>query len=191
MPLKIRLLTLCLLGALVVPTATLAQSVTSGVSFETARAMMHERADRLKMTAADIEQKTQQVKEAKSLSGPKVTLNAKQVEGRKNLSMSFDNPLGAVNVPAIGLRIPGTLNIDYEDDLSGPRASVDLTWPIYTGGAISAQQEASRAALRQAQAGHDKSREEMRFWYKSISAFNWPAILNNSVMTYINKKGEI
>ena len=122
MPLKIRLLTLCLLGALVVPTATLAQSVTSGVSFETARAMMHERADRLKMTAAEVEQKTHQVKEAKSLSGPKVTLNAKQVEGRKNLNMEFDNPLGEINIPP---------------------------------------QEASRAALRQAQAGHDKSREEM------------------------------
>lgn len=166
MPLKIRLLTLCLLGALVVPTATLAQSVTSGVSFETARAMMHERADRLKMTAAEVEQKTHQVKEAKSLSGPKVTLNAKQVEGRKNLNMEFDNPLGEINIPPLGpnipgLNIPGTLEIDYEDDLSGPRASVDLTWPIYTGGAISAQQEASRAALRQAQAGHDKSREEM------------------------------
>lgn len=156
MPLKIRLLTLCLLGCLAAPTATLAQGVAGGVSFGTARAMMHERADRLKMTAAEVEQKKHQVKEAKSLSGPKVTLNAKQVEGRKNLSLQFDNP---ITIP--GLSIPGRLDIDYEDDLSGPRASVDLTWPIYTGGAISAQQEASRAALRQAQAGHDKNREEL------------------------------
>lgn len=160
MPLKIKLITLCLLGCLAAPTATFAQGA-AGVSFETARAMMHERADRLKITAAEVEQKKHQVKEAKSLSGPKVTLNAKQVEGRKNLSLKFDNPMGAINIPPLQLNIPGTLDIDYEDDLSGPRASVDLTWPIYTGGAISAQQEASRAALRQAQAGHDKSREEL------------------------------
>lgn len=98
MPLKIKLITLCLLGCLAAPTATFAQGA-AGVSFETARAMMHERADRLKITAAEVEQKKHQVKEAKSLSGPKVTLNAKQVEGRKNLSLKFDNPMGAINIP--------------------------------------------------------------------------------------------
>ena len=51
--------------------------------------------------------------------------------------------------------------IDLEEDISGPRASIDMMWPIYTGGAISAQQKASEAALRQARASHEKTQDEL------------------------------
>ena len=70
----------------------------AGVSFEHARALMQERADMLKMSQADIEQRQQQVKESRSLSGPKISLNAQQIEGRKDINMSFDNPLAGAKL---------------------------------------------------------------------------------------------
>lgn len=142
----------------------------SGVSFHQARALMTERADMLKMSKADIDQKQQQVKESGSLSGPKISLNAQQIEGRKDIHMAFDNPLaGAAGMIGQALPIPGLsqmlgqnkFKIDLEEDISGPRASIDMMWPIYTGGAISAQQKASEAALRQARATHDKTQDEL------------------------------
>ena len=135
----------------------------SGVSFHQARALMTQRADTLKMSQADIDQKQQQVKESRSLRGPKISLNAQQIEGRKDIHMAFDNPLaGASGMIGQALPIPGLsemlgqnkFKIDLEEDISGPRASIDMVWPIYTGGAISAQQKASEAALRQARASH-------------------------------------
>ena len=79
----------------------------AGVSFEHARALMQERADMLKMSQADIEQRQQQVKESRSLRGPKISLNAQQVEGRKDINMSFDNPFagqlgGLAALPGMG-----------------------------------------------------------------------------------------
>lgn len=142
----------------------------AGVSFEHARALMQERADMLKMSQADIEQRQQQVKESRSLSGPKISLNAQQIEGRKDINMSFDNPLAGAKLGQIGSVLPPPVSgllgqnkfkIDFEEDISGPRASVDMIWPIYTGGAISAKQNATQAALRQARAGHDKTKDEL------------------------------
>ena len=123
------------------------------------------------MSSADIEQRQQQVKEARSLSGPKISLNAQQVEGRKDINMSLDNPLSSISSnPVLGTVLGPQLGsllkqdkfkLSYEDDISGPRASIDLMWPIYTGGAISAKQQASDAALRQARASHDKTLDEL------------------------------
>ena len=78
----------------------------AGVSFEHARALMLERADMLKISQADIEQRQQQVKESRSLSGPKISLNAQQVEGRKDINMSFDNPLAGAGLGQIGQALP-------------------------------------------------------------------------------------
>ena len=69
----------------------------SGVSFHQARALMTQRADTLKMSQADIDQKQQQVKESRSLRGPKISLNAQQIEGRKDIHMAFDNPLAGAS----------------------------------------------------------------------------------------------
>lgn len=145
-------------------------AMATGVSFEHARVMMHERADMLKMSEADVEHKRNLVNESRSLSGPKISLNAQQVEGRKDIHMAFDNPLSGIgaslsHIPGMaglgGALGSNKFKIDMEEDISGPRASVDLIWPLYTGGAISAKQGASEAALRQAQAGRDKTRDEL------------------------------
>ena len=125
----------------------------------------------LKMSRADIEQRQEQVRESRSLSGPKISLNAQQVEGRKDINMSLDNPLSSLSSnpllgPVLGPEASAFLGQDkikfnFEEDISGPRASIDMMWPIYTGGAISAKQQATRAALRQAQAGLDKTKDEL------------------------------
>lgn len=146
----------------------MSQSLAQDLSFATARALMHERADAIKMDQAVIEQTQFQVKEAKSLSGPKVMLNAQQVEGRKDIGMNFDisglsNTINNLPLPPqLNLpTLPNSIKFSEELDISGPRASVDMIWPIYTGGAISAKQEATQAAVRQAQAGLDLTREKL------------------------------
>lgn len=151
----------------------MSQSLAQDLSFATARALMHERADAIKMDQAVIEQTQFQVKEAKSLSGPKVMLNAQQVEGRKDIGMILDisgisSTVGGIiggitgGKPIPGMpQLPNSIKFSEELDISGPRASVDMIWPIYTGGAISAKQEATQAAVRQAQAGLDLTREKL------------------------------
>lgn len=151
----------------------MSQSLAQDLSFATARALMHERADAIKMDQAVIEQTQFQVKEAKSLSGPKVMLNAQQVEGRKDIGMNLDisgisSTVGGIiggitgGKPIPGMpQLPNSIKFSEELDISGPRASVDMIWPIYTGGAISAKQEATQAAVRQAQAGLDLTREKL------------------------------
>lgn len=47
--------------------------MAAGVSFEHARVMMHERADMLKMSEADVEHKRNLVNESRSLSSPKIS----------------------------------------------------------------------------------------------------------------------
>ena len=134
-----------------------AAATAAGLNFQGARDIMQERADTLKMSAADIEQKRFNVKEARSLSGPKISLNAQQIEGRKDVHLGFDNPLAGLP----GLPLPGRFSLDSHEDISGPRASIDMMWPIYTGGAISAKQQASEAAVRESLAGQDKTRDEL------------------------------
>ena len=134
-----------------------AAATAAGLNFQGARDIMQERADTLKMSAADIEQKRFNVKEARSLSGPKISLNAQQIEGRKDVHLGFDNPLAGLP----GLPLPGRFSLDSHEDISGPRASIDMMWPIYTGGAISAKQKASEAAVRESLAGQDKTRDEL------------------------------
>ena len=71
---KLKLIALATVMAL-----PMSQSWAQDLSFATARALMHERADMIKIDQAAVEQRQFQVKEARSLSGPKVMLNAQQV----------------------------------------------------------------------------------------------------------------
>lgn len=165
---KLKLIALATVMAL-----PMSQSWAQDLSFATARALMHERADMIKIDQAAVEQRQFQVKEARSLSGPKVMLNAQQVEGRKDVELDVSlggvkgqlsqmPPIGKLPIGGvIGSMLPSHVGFAKELDISGPRASVDMIWPIYTGGAISAKQEATEAAVRQAQAGLDLTREKL------------------------------
>ncbi len=174
--------TLTLAGLLLATTLAHAEDFT----FAQARALMHERADTLKMSRAVVEQKQAGVKQARSLSGPKVEFNAKQIEGRKDVNLNLDlsgftgalntqlqglggvlsldrnNPIHqGVGAALQGIQMPTKLKFSDEWDISGPRAAIEMTWPLYTGGAISAKQEASRAAVSEAMAELDATRDQL------------------------------
>ncbi|MBR2960393.1 MAG: TolC family protein, partial [Burkholderiaceae bacterium] len=200
-----------LLPALILAMSMPLAAQADGLAFGQARALMQERAEILKMSAADIQNHRYQVKDADAMNGPKITLNAKQIEGRKDIHLEYG--LGEVKglfntkaaqlggalgqagslitgagtalstsgngagqslglaggtftavgqeIAQLGAMIPDKLNINFEQDISGPRASVDVMWPLYTGGAITAKQNAARAGLRKAQADHDGTVEKL------------------------------
>ena len=96
---------------------------------------------------------------AKWLSGPKIDMMAMHMEGRKELDLDIDVPanlqamgpmLGALGVGPIS--IPSTINVGQELDLGGPRATIQAYWPLYTGGRISAKQNALEQKVREADA---------------------------------------
>ena len=200
-----------LLPALILAMSMPMVAQADGLAFGQARALMQERAEILKMSAADIQNHRYQVKDADAMNGPKITLNAKQIEGRKDIHLEYG--LGEVKglfntkaaqlggalsqagnaitgagstlsatgngagqslglaggaftavgqeIAQLGAMIPDKLNINFEQDISGPRASVDVMWPLYTGGAITAKQNAARAGLRKVMADHDGMVEKL------------------------------
>ncbi len=176
-----------LLPALILAMSMPLVAQADGLAFGQARALMQERAEILKMSAADIQNHRYQVKDADAMNGPKITLNAKQIEGRKDIHLEYGlgeltgtlnnaftgiaGAAGQVNpqlgmaldqaFQGIGKQLPNTLKINFEQDISGPRASADILWPLYTGGAITAKQNAARAGLRKAQADHDGTVEKL------------------------------
>ena len=106
------------------------------LSFEAARAVLLATSDKLKAAEANINRQEFEVKAVETLSYPEITLNATQVYGRK----SFD--LSALPI--------GVSAYDYAFD--GPRSSLLMTWPIYTGGKVGAAQKLREAELRGAKA---------------------------------------
>lgn len=176
-----------LLPALILAMSMPLVAQADGLAFGQARALMQERAEILKMSAADIERQKYEIKDADALNGPKISLNAKQVEGRKDINLEYGlgeltgtlnnaftgiaGAAGQVNpqlgmalgqaFQGIGKQLPNTLKINFEQDISGPRASADILWPLYTGGAITAKQDAARAGLRKVIADHDGMVEKL------------------------------
>ena len=111
------------------------------LTFEDARTRFHDRADIFRVDQAETDRARHAAESAKSLSGPRVDLTAMEVQGSKELNLELDVP---ANLQALGsvlpVKIPGTLKLHDKLDLSGPRAQITATWPIYTGGAVSAYQ---------------------------------------------------
>lgn len=170
-----------LLPALILAMSMPLVAQADGLAFGQARALMQERAEILKMSAADIERQKYEIKDADALNGPKISLNAKQVEGRKDINLAYgldgvkSNVISGIvgHIPEIlqptvgnvlqGLaqKVPNELKIQFEEDISGPRAAVEMMWPLYTGGAITAKQDAARAGLRKVMADHDGMVEKL------------------------------
>ena len=149
-------------------------SAADSLTFEAARARFHERADIFRADAAEVERARHASESAKSLSGPKVDITAMQVEGRKDLDLNLDIPASVQqlgNVLTGGkYPIPSSMRFTDELDLSGPRAMISATWPLYTGGAITAQQNLLEHKVREASAAQSARLEEkdadlaMRYW---------------------------
>ena len=144
----------------------------AAMTFDDARAIYREKSALFRVDAAEVERARAAAESAKALSGPRVDLIAMHVEGKKEIEIdvpekiqSAGQLLGRYNLP---VSIPSSYGINY--DLGGPRAVVQATWPLYTGGRISAQQDALAHKVREAEALQSERVEEkdaelaQRYW---------------------------
>ena len=80
---------------------------TGALDFSQARALAHDRVDAIKIEMAETAKRESQAKNARSLHGPKIELDAKQIWGRKTVDF------GSVNVGALAgsLFKPGAITL--------------------------------------------------------------------------------
>ncbi|MEF9942657.1 MAG: TolC family protein [Burkholderiaceae bacterium] len=139
------------------PATAIAQNA---LPFEAARSLLHQRSDKLRIDAAEVERRRLESEASSALDGPKLILNATQVWGSKEVELGPVNvpsiSLGPITTPALSL---GPFNI--KDDLSGPRSSLITTWPLYTGGLITAKRMALAAAVDEARADRERTTDEL------------------------------
>jgi outer membrane protein TolC len=129
----------CALGA----NAAHAQALT----FEQARTTLLAKSDKLKAAEANLSQHEFEAKAVEALGYPELILNATQVYGRKEFDLSA---------------LPVGINA-YNYSFDGPRSSVLLTWPLFTGGKIGAAQKLREAAVTGAKAELLETEERLDF----------------------------
>lgn len=140
--------------------ATLCWALSSGyaqtpaLDFSQARQLAHDRVDSIKVEAAETAKRESEAKSARSLHGPKIELDSKQIWGRKTLDY------GTVNLGGLipGLHLP-PINLYHEEDIGGPRAAINAQLPIYMGGAINAKVRAADEAVYESQARTQAQRD--------------------------------
>lgn len=146
--------------------ATLCWALSSGyaqtpaLDFSQARQLAHDRVDSIKVEAAETAKREGEAKSARSLHGPKIELDSKQIWGRKTLDY------GTVNLGGLipGLHLPPSLHLPpidlyHEEDIGGPRAAINAQLPIYMGGAINAKVRAADEAVYESQARTQAQRD--------------------------------
>lgn len=140
--------------------ATLCWALSSGyaqtpaLDFSQARQLAHDRVDSIKVEAAETAKRESEAKSARSLHGPKIELDSKQIWGRKTLDY------GTVNLGGLipGLHLP-PIDLYHEEDIGGPRAAINAQLPIYMGGAINAKVRAADEAVYESQARTQAQRD--------------------------------
>lgn len=140
--------------------ATLCWALSSGyaqtpaLDFSQARQLAHDRVDSIKVEAAETAKRENEAKSARSLHGPKIELDSKQIWGRKTLDY------GTVNLGGLipGLPLP-PIDLYHEEDIGGPRAAINAQLPIYMGGAINAKVRAADEAVYESQARTQAQRD--------------------------------
>ncbi len=140
--------------------ATLCWALSSGYAqtpalvFSQARQLAHDRVDSIKVEAAETAKRESEAKSARSLHGPKIELDSKQIWGRKTLDY------GTVNLGGLipGLPLP-PIDLYHEEDIGGPRAAINAQLPIYMGGAINAKVRAADEAVYESQARTQAQRD--------------------------------
>lgn len=146
------------LSALLVAAAALFSGpvqAADALSFSAARQYYHEHADIFKADASDVERARYAADSAKWLSGPKIDFTAMQIEGRKEINLDVPVPGNLQNISLgqlVSIKLPSSLNLGTNYDLSGPRAMLSVNWPLYTGGLITAQQNLLEHKVREASA---------------------------------------
>lgn len=186
-----RLNTLCAFALCALTTMSV-EATTSGTAplgFAEARTFLHERADIMQVDRAEIARAESEAEAAKSLSGPKVEIDVKQVWGTKTVDMGLDTGISSKVAPALGQlgQIPGIgqslanglggalkgmdhLHVHFKQDISGPRAALTASLPIYTGGLITAQQQVLNHKVSETRADRDMRENSLdaelaaRYW---------------------------
>lgn len=131
-----------------------AYAQTPALDFSQARQLAHDRVDSIKVEAAETAKREGEAKSARSLHGPKIELDSKQIWGRKTLDY------GTVNLGGLipGLHLP-PIDLYHEEDIGGPRAAINAQLPIYMGGAINAKVRAADEAVYESQARTQAQRD--------------------------------
>ena len=129
----------CALGASAGP--------ASALSFEEARTALLAKSDKLKAAEANLSRQEFEVKAVETLGYPELILNATQVYGRKEFDLSA---------------LPVGINA-YNYNFDGPRSSVLMTWPLFTGGKIGAAQKLREAEVTGAKAELLETEERLDF----------------------------
>jgi outer membrane protein TolC len=114
------------------------------VSFEAASIRLIEVSDGLAASTAQVKAKQAQAGAVATLRRPEISIDARQLEYQKSLSLST----GTIG-PSLGL--PGTLDLAVGGWAFRPVVSAVM--PLYSGGQIGATQSAARAGIREAEAG--------------------------------------
>jgi outer membrane protein TolC len=103
------------------------------LSYEEARTTLEHVSEARRAGEAGLSRRTHDARAADSLGLPEVSTSLTQIYGRK--TGTLDTPIGV---------------IDINQSLNGPRASIDTTWSIYSGGRIQAQQRSLAAGVSEA-----------------------------------------
>lgn len=139
---------------------------TASLDFSQARLIAHERVDAIKVEKAETDRRRSEAQSARSLHGPRIELDAKQIWGEKTIDFGSINlgsaassllPPGSALGPALSQLRP--LDLYYEDDIGGPRAAITAELPIYMGGAINAKIRAADEAVYESQARTQAKRD--------------------------------
>lgn len=193
-----------LMAALAAGASSAAPSATAPMGFGDARVLLHERADIMAADRAEIARAESEAEAAKSLSGPKVEMDVKQVWGTKTVDLGIDTGLGQLS--GLGSQIGGVhgqiisdlaqkynhVDIHFKEDIGGPRAAVTATLPIYTGGLITAQQNALNHKVSETRADRDMRENTLdaelaaRYW--GVQLARSVAALHRSVLEDQNEE---
>jgi outer membrane protein TolC len=120
-------------------------AISAPLSYEDARVALQSVSDLYKSGEAGVGRSDYEARAADSLGLPEVFVNATEVAGVKQTSIT-GTPLGTINI---------------NQNLNGPRASVNATWSIYSGGRIRATQRALAAGVDQARAELTVTEEQL------------------------------
>jgi outer membrane protein TolC len=115
------------------------------LSYENARATLFDVSDSRKASEAAVSHSQDEVRSAKSLGQPDLSVNATEVFGEKTATIT-GTPLGSIS---------------FSDNLRGPRSSINSTWSIYSGGRVSATQKQLAAGVDVASADLTRTEEEL------------------------------
>jgi outer membrane protein TolC len=115
------------------------------LTYEEARTTLYEVSDTLRAGSAAVSRSQEEAHAAELLGLPDLSANATEVFGEKTGTLD-GTPLG---------------NLSFRDNLRGPRASVNSTWSIYSGGRISATQKALAAGIDAANAELRHTEEDL------------------------------